>query len=68
MACSDEYWIVGPSARGSEKGKPSSMMSDAYSYKAAFIATMAVAALALVLSLFMPETRTQDEENLTSKR
>ena len=42
-------------------------MSDAYSYKAAFIATLVVAALALVLSLFLPETRTQDEENLTSK-
>ena len=41
-------------------------LSDAYSYKAAFVTTMGVGAIALVLSLFMPETRTQDEEQLSN--
>jgi len=37
-------------------------LSDRYSYHTALVVTMGVAAIAFVLALYLPETRTQDEE------
>jgi MFS family permease len=39
-------------------------LSDRYSYHTALVVTMGVAAIAFVLALYLPETRTQDEELL----
>ena len=39
-------------------------LSDRYSYHTALVVTMGVAAIAFVLALYLPETRTQDEEVL----
>lgn len=39
-------------------------LSDQYSYHTALVVTMGVAAIAFVLALYLPETRTKDEEVL----
>ena len=39
-------------------------LSDRYSYHTALVVTMGVAVIAFVLALYLPETRTQDEEVL----